>query len=163
MPGGPVRLVVASPDLAVTRGLRQMLAGHTDRVVVVDPDGADEPVDVVLHDTADGESRAEVLRRTGASGWVPLHVGVEHIVSLVEAAAADAADQEGADEPVLSAREVEVLALIAEGLTNQEIADRVFVSINSVKTYIRSAYRKIGVNSRSQAAVWGLRNGVVRR
>ncbi len=44
-----------------------------------------------------------------------------------------------------------------------ESADRVFISINSVKTYIRSAYRKIGVTSRSQAVAWGLRNGLVHR
>jgi len=59
----------------------------------------------------------------------------------------------------LSPREAEVLALITQGLSNQEIADRSFLSINSVKTYIRSAYRKIGVKSRSQAAVWGVENG----
>ena len=45
----------------------------------------------------------------------------------------------------LSPREAEVLALITRGLSNQEIADRAHVSINSIKTYIRSAYRKIGV------------------
>jgi DNA-binding NarL/FixJ family response regulator len=59
----------------------------------------------------------------------------------------------------LSPREAEVVALITHGLSNQEIADRSFLSINSVKTYIRSAYRKIGVKSRAQAAVWGVENG----
>ena len=61
----------------------------------------------------------------------------------------------------LSAREGEVLALIAQGLSNQEIADRAFLSINSVKTYIRSAYRKIGVERRTQAVLWANRNGFV--
>ena len=59
----------------------------------------------------------------------------------------------------LSPREAEVLALIAHGLTNQDIAERAFVSINSVKTYIRSAYRKIGAERRSQAVVWAMNNG----
>jgi two-component system, NarL family, response regulator LiaR len=59
----------------------------------------------------------------------------------------------------LSPREAEMLALITQGLTNQEIAERVFVSINTVKTYIRSAYRKIGVTRRSQAMLWGVENG----
>ena len=58
----------------------------------------------------------------------------------------------------LSPREAEVLALICRGLKNQEIADRAFVSINTVKTYIRSAYRKIGVERRTQAVVWGMEN-----
>jgi DNA-binding NarL/FixJ family response regulator len=59
----------------------------------------------------------------------------------------------------LSPREAEVLALVTQGLTNQEIADRVFLSTNTVKTYIRSAYRKIGVQRRPQAIVWGMANG----
>jgi len=59
----------------------------------------------------------------------------------------------------LSPREAEILALITQGLTNQEIADRVYLSINSVKTYIRTAYRKIDVERRPQAVLWGVRHG----
>ena len=59
----------------------------------------------------------------------------------------------------LSAREAEVLALITQGYSNREIAERSYLSINSVKTYIRAAYRKIGVTRRSQAVVWGLTHG----
>lgn len=59
----------------------------------------------------------------------------------------------------LSPREAEVLALIAQGLSNQEIADRVFISLNTVKSYIRSVYRKIGVERRGQAVAWALMNG----
>ena len=49
-----------------------------------------------------------------------------------------------------------MLALITQGLSNQEIAERSYLSINSVKTYIRTAYRKIGVSRRSQAVAWGM-------
>lgn len=59
----------------------------------------------------------------------------------------------------LSPQEVKALRLIAAGHTNDEIADTMFVSINTVKTYIRSAYRKIGVKSRSQAVGWALSHG----
>ena len=48
---------------------------------------------------------------------------------------------------------------MTQGLSNQEIADRVFLSINSVKSYIRNAYRKIGVERRAQAVVWAVENG----
>ena len=59
----------------------------------------------------------------------------------------------------LSPREAEVLALISRGLSNQEIADRAHVSINSIKSYIRSAYRKIGVERRTQAVLWAIAHG----
>jgi DNA-binding NarL/FixJ family response regulator len=59
----------------------------------------------------------------------------------------------------LSSREAEVLALVARGLSNQEIATTLFVSVNSVKTYIRGAYRKIGVGQRPQAVLWALDHG----
>jgi two-component system, NarL family, response regulator LiaR len=59
----------------------------------------------------------------------------------------------------LSPREAEIMALITQGLSNQEIADRAYLSINSVKTYIRSAYRKVGVDRRTKAVLWGVANG----
>jgi len=59
----------------------------------------------------------------------------------------------------LSEREVEVLSLITQGLSNEEIARQCFLSINSVKTYIRTAYRKIRVHSRSQAVAWAIEQG----
>jgi len=59
----------------------------------------------------------------------------------------------------LTAREAEVIALITQGLSNQEIAERSYLSINSVKTYIRTAYRKMGVSRRAQAVGWGVRHG----
>ncbi|WP_238343052.1 response regulator transcription factor [Nocardioides cynanchi] len=59
----------------------------------------------------------------------------------------------------LSSREAEVIALIASGLNNQEIADRACLSLNTIKTYIRSAYRKIGVERRPQAVLWAVENG----
>jgi DNA-binding NarL/FixJ family response regulator len=62
----------------------------------------------------------------------------------------------------LSRRESQVLQLVLQGLSNQEIADSMYLSINSVKSYIRSAYRKIEVNSRSQAVIWGMNHGFAR-
>jgi NarL family two-component system response regulator LiaR len=62
-------------------------------------------------------------------------------------------------EAGLSPREAEVIALITQGLSNQDIADRVFLGINTVKTHIRTAYRKMQVTSRTQAVLWGLANG----
>ena len=63
-------------------------------------------------------------------------------------------------EEGLTAREAEVLSLITMGLSNQEIAERTSLSINSIKSYIRSCYRKIDVDSRSKAVLWGLAHGM---
>jgi DNA-binding NarL/FixJ family response regulator len=61
----------------------------------------------------------------------------------------------------LSPREAEVVALITQGLTNDEIARRAYLSINTVKTYIRSAYQKMGVVRRSEAVRWGMEHGML--
>lgn len=59
----------------------------------------------------------------------------------------------------LTPREQSVLALIVSGSSNDEIAAELYLSINTVKSVIRSVYRKIGINSRSQAAAWGVEHG----
>lgn len=65
----------------------------------------------------------------------------------------------GRDEG-LTIREAEVLSLITAGLSNLEVAQRMELSINSVKSYIRSCYRKIDVESRTQAVLWGVAHGL---
>lgn len=61
----------------------------------------------------------------------------------------------------LTQRETDVLSLIAAGRSNQDIAEQEHISINSVKSYIRSAYAKIEVTSRSQAVLWAIRHGLL--
>lgn len=60
----------------------------------------------------------------------------------------------------LTPRESEVISLIVQGVSNEEIADWMYLSINSVKSYIRSAYRTMGVTTRSQAILWGVDHGM---
>ena len=110
----------------------------------------------------------------GAAGYVSKALPADEIVAAIEAVhtgervtpkpSAEANDRSATGEwpgreHGLTARESEVLALITQGLSNQEIADRSYLSINSVKTYIRTAYRKIDVTRRSQAVAWGMRHG----
>ena len=63
----------------------------------------------------------------------------------------------------LTNRELTVIALIGSGLSNKQIAERLFISGNTVKTYIRTAYRKIGVQSRIHAAMWAMEHDLVAR
>jgi DNA-binding NarL/FixJ family response regulator len=87
-----------------------------------------------------------------------VHQGRRVIPSVVTTTEKVAGDWPGR-EFGLTAREAEIIALITQGLSNQEIAQRSYLSINSVKTYIRTAYRKMGVTSRSQAVLWGVKHG----
>src|SRR5215207_7144992 len=59
----------------------------------------------------------------------------------------------------LSDRESEILALITQGKSNAEVAKLTYLSPNTVKSYIRTIYRKIGVGSRTQAVLWGVKHG----
>jgi NarL family two-component system response regulator LiaR len=112
-----------------------------------------------------------VVRRAfneGVAGYVAKSLPAEQIVVALERVyagqrvlAVDVGDE--SRTPVspgsvagLSGREEQVLTLITEGLTNQEIARQCFLSVNSIKTYVRSAYRKIGVTRRTQAVAWGI-------
>lgn len=62
----------------------------------------------------------------------------------------------------LTPREEQILVLVTAGLTNSEIAEHLVLSINSIKTYVRQAYRKIGATRRAQAVAWGLQHGLGR-
>ncbi|MDO9457321.1 response regulator transcription factor, partial [Nocardioides sp.] len=87
-----------------------------------------------------------------------VHAG-ETVISTPAAKARNTAgDWPGRGEG-LSDREAEVLALITQGKSNAEVAALTYLSPNTVKSYIRGLYRKIEVDSRTQAVLWGVRNG----
>lgn len=109
----------------------------------------------------------------GASGYLSKQLPASELVAALERVArgqhqvsratsdrvqAVAGDWPGREEG-LTSREAEVLAFITQGLTNDQIAVRTHLSINSVKTYIRSAYRRIGVTDRANAILWGIDHG----
>ncbi len=62
---------------------------------------------------------------------------------------------------LLSDRELEVLALIAKGLLNKEIAKKLFISEKTVKNHISNIFKKLNVSDRTQAAVYALKNNLV--
>jgi NarL family two-component system response regulator LiaR len=109
----------------------------------------------------------------GAAGYLSKSLSAEEVVTALEEVrdgkivtgphVQQGEDPGDGDWPGRSAgltpREAEILAFIVQGLTNHEIADRFHLSINSVKTFIRSAYQKIAVTRRAQAVSWGIQNG----
>lgn len=60
----------------------------------------------------------------------------------------------------LSEREIDVLKLVAAGLSNAAIADTLHVSVSTVKTHVRHILEKLHVNDRTQAALWAVRNNI---
>jgi len=110
----------------------------------------------------------------GADGYLSKTASAEQIVDAVERTAAGGrivipAQGRSLNNPDLdwpgksadlTAREAEVLALITQGRSNIEIAELLHLSVNTIKSTIRTAYRTIGVTNRVQAVLWGTKNGM---
>ncbi|HYF72813.1 MAG TPA: response regulator transcription factor [Nocardioides sp.] len=194
----PVRLALSNDYEVVLQGLAAMLAGHSDRVEIVELTAEttmSEDVDVILFDTfgrmPDQDEKLEQIvssndaqvvlfswhtypeeaaRARGAAGYLHKGITADELVDAIVAIHEGRPPE--APEPVeetmprwpgqehgLTARESEVLAFLAQGMTNDEIARRSYLSVNTVKTYLRTGYRKIGVQRRSQAVAWALQHG----
>jgi DNA-binding CsgD family transcriptional regulator len=111
-------------------------------------------------DLADG---ARVL---GVGTIVPEDVSSLALLDALEHAAGRAPGRRPAATvlpgTVLTERERDVLRLLASGMSNVQIADEMFLSVNTVKTYVRSAYKKIHVTSRSGAILWAIQYNATR-
>jgi NarL family two-component system response regulator LiaR len=165
-----VALVDAHSDLdVVLYGAREHTSGHDDALHALLR--STEATVIVLGWGADSPQVAWALS-CGAHGQLSKTLGGADLVAGLERIARGrhrgqrVLPHDGECHPALRSagltpRELEVLGLITQGLTNQEIADQAYISINSVKTYVRTAYRKIGVTRRAQAVSWGLRAGFV--
>ncbi len=73
----------------------------------------------------------------------------------------DAKDTPGPNPFALSQREMEVLQLLVDGLSNQEIADKLCLGTETIKTHMRHIMRKLSVSDRTQAAIKAMRQGIV--
>jgi len=114
--------------------------------------------------------------RVGVRAVLPRTASAEAIGAAVEAAAsglvvlpADAlaevphgsAARSAAPPETLSAREAQILALLAEGLVNKQIAARLGISRHTVKTHLAALFHKLGVSTRAEAVAAGARAGVI--
>ena len=157
------RLDVVVFDLAGQRGpvpddLAQLLA---------------ERVPVVALTSYEGSHLAETALALGVADIVHLDIEADELLRTLERAAVgetttlvDYRRRHGGaarDGLRLTDREISILGLVGTGLPNQEIADGLYLSVNTVKTYIRSAYRKIGVTRRAEAVLWAVHHGLTPR
>jgi DNA-binding NarL/FixJ family response regulator len=134
-------------------------------------------------DNADGLRLLGATRKAGVPAIVvsgsalPGHVEhayAEHgIVAFLEKrafereafrrAVAEAVRLPGVEDGALTAREMEVLALLKQGLTNKEIAEALFISENTVKRHLKAIFLKLDVNTRAAAVARGISLGLVNR
>jgi len=137
--------------------------GATSQIVGADP----EARVVVLTSFADDRHIADALR-AGAIGYVLKHADPDELLGAVRAAARGEAPLDpkaarvllatklgtGGPQPTLSAREEEVLRLVADGLANKQIARRLSIAERTVKAHLTNIFARIGVTDRTQAALW---------
>lgn len=159
------------PRLDGIETIRRLRETHPDvRVIALTTFADDESVLGALRAGARGyltkDSGGDQIRDAilaVASGEAALDPAVQHHV--VAALASDGpAEEERASAPELPAgltpREAEVLALIAEGLTNAEIAQRLVVSPTTVKSHVNHLFTKAGLRDRAQAVNFAYRTGI---
>jgi len=185
----PLRVAILCHREIVARGIVAILSEHPERIFVIKPPSLTSPVsdlDVVLYDLAlvrhvgEGHltglvrrlrgrviafadaaasvatSHAEAL---GVAGCLTLDSTGADVLAGIGRAAAGLRLPQRIEHDILSAREREIMELIFEGLSNVEIAARLCISLNTLKSHIRSAYRKMGVHSRAQAVAWRASHG----
>jgi DNA-binding NarL/FixJ family response regulator len=150
-------------DLADTRGRR------FDLVVVVEPEESAYP-DEIFSSLRGGRSstlvivvcspertRAETLLWAGVDAVI-VEPGADAVIGPVVRAVLGGylvvprSLRVALQPPPLSARERQMLALVVEGLTNREIADRLYLAESTVKRHLSSTFRRLGVSSRREAA-----------
>jgi DNA-binding NarL/FixJ family response regulator len=164
-----VLMDVRMPEMDGIHATEQIVAAGTGRVLIVTTFGDDEHVYDALRAGAGGfllkNTRAEQLIeaiRVVAQGDALLSPSITR--RLIEdfarrkPSAAPRADQL---EGTLTARELDVLRLVAQGLSNGEIAEKLVLSEATVKTHLGHVLMKLGLRDRTQAAVFAYECGLV--
>ena len=111
-----------------------------------------------------GQVSDQTARRAGAAGFVSKDLDASDVVKAVRMVGLGMTVFTPGNEPAqlgLSAREREVLDLIAEGATNRQIGERLFLSPHTVKEHTSAVYRKLGVRNRAEAVQQAQRRGLL--
>jgi LuxR family maltose regulon positive regulatory protein len=118
-----------------------------------------EPAGYVRPFVDEGEPMAQLLYRAAAQGIAPEYAG--RLLAAFPAVERAAREPQAQMVEPLSERELEVLHLVAEGLSNQEVAHRLSISVRTVKWHTGNIYGKLGVKNRTQAVARARSLGVL--
>ena len=125
---------------------------------------------VLMVTTFDGDEDIHRAIQAGASGYLLKGLTTAELVAAIEAVQRGesvlppevaARFQKRVHRKDLSARELEVLSLVVAGRSNKEIAGDLAIGEESVKSYLKSTFHKLGVADRTQAAIEAIRHGIV--
>ena len=125
---------------------------------------------VVMLTTYEGDVEIQRALQAGARGYLLKTTPAKELVEVIRQTyagkkripaevAAQLAEHMG--EEALTAREIEVLKHLAEGNRNKDIADRLFISEETVKVHIKHIMEKLGANDRTQAVAIAVRRGII--
>jgi len=109
-----------------------------------------------------GTPRADLTRAVKGTAAGKTHVDPDVAGKIFSQVAASASRSETTLADELSEREMDVLRLLAQGYTNAEIAERLYLTKGTVRNYVSSILAKLGVEDRTQAAILAVRHGLVR-
>jgi len=134
---------------------------------------------ILMLTVSDEEDDLYEAIKAGAAGYLLKEISIEEVADAVRAVmqgqtlispsmaskliqefnnlAKRADDKQQVPAPKLTDRELEVLKLVAQGLTNREIADQLYISENTVKNHVRNILEKLHLHSRMEAVVYAVR------
>jgi DNA-binding NarL/FixJ family response regulator len=164
-----VLMDVRMPKLDGVTATREIVTWtRRPRVLVLTTFDLDEVVDDALDAGADGFLLKRATPEQLIDGIRTVHGGDALVAPavtrrlLMSYAGRRPPDREGLQRSAhLTEREADILRALAEGLSNAEIAGRVWLSPETVKTHVKSILAKLGVRDRTQAVVWAYRTGFV--
>jgi DNA-binding NarL/FixJ family response regulator len=113
----------------------------------------------ILKDIDDSANLVEAIRSTHTGRRTLSPTVLEHLIEHYFAGTSgdgDWSDVASAPQPRLTQREIDVLAGVAQGLSDKQIAANLFLSESAVKTRLRAIYHKLGLRNRAQAAVFAV-------
>lgn len=133
-------------------------SGHADKVAVYTWSFDPRLVDSALRQGARGYLSKTLPAAELVSALERIHAGEVVVSDSPRSRPTVGLDWPGRTEG-LSDREAEILALVTQAKSNREIAEMTYLSINTIKSYLRSLFQKIGVRTRTEAALWGVEHG----
>jgi DNA-binding NarL/FixJ family response regulator len=184
-------VLVVDDHEVVRRGLHAFLDGEPDLEVVADVGGGEEALDVCARLDSEGRApgvevvaltsfaekeRVRAALESGASGYLLKDSEAAEVAAAVRSAhrgeiqldpavtrplITDLSSGGNDITSLLTSRELEVLRLVGAGKANKEIAAELVISERTARTHVSNVLRKIGVSSRTQAAVLAVREGLV--